>query len=88
MSESFIDDEIPACKGVNGPIKDDIALLKKNYYNRNTDEDPNNVSTTSVNNCETTTSQNNVIRTTETPNNNDRTKDDLAAPTPKNKFPT
>ena len=28
MSESCIDDEIPECECVNGPIKDDIALHK------------------------------------------------------------
>ena len=32
--------------------------------------------------------KNNVIRTTEAPNNNDVLNDDLAAPTPKKKFPT
>ena len=71
---------------VNGPLKTDIALskkkIKKNNYKQNIDEDSNNLSTTSINNCET--SENNVIRTTETPNNND----DLAVPTPKKKFPT
>ena len=29
MTESCIDDDIPVCKGVNGPMKDDIAYLKK-----------------------------------------------------------
>ena len=29
MSESCINDEIPVCKCVNGPIKSDIALHKK-----------------------------------------------------------
>ena len=65
MTESCIDDDIPICKCVNGPMKDDIAYLKKNY-NRNTDEDSNNLSTSPVNNCKTTASQNNFIRTTET----------------------
>ena len=32
---------MPECKFVNGPIKDDIALHKKNSYNQNTDEDSN-----------------------------------------------
>ena len=41
MSESCINDEMPECKFVNGPIKDDIALHKKNSYNQNTDEDSN-----------------------------------------------
>ena len=31
MIESCIEDDIPVCKCVNGPIKDDTALLKKNY---------------------------------------------------------
>ena len=42
MSESCINDEIPACKCVNGPIKSDIALCKKietNNYKQNTDDD-------------------------------------------------
>ena len=30
MSESCINDEIPECKCVNGPIKSDIALYKNN----------------------------------------------------------
>ena len=67
ISESCINDEIPECKCVNGPIKDDIALHKKNNYNQNTDEGSNNLSTTSINNCKT--SKKDVIRTTETPNN-------------------
>ena len=29
MTESCIDDDIPVCKCVNGPMKDDIAYLKK-----------------------------------------------------------
>ena len=86
MSESGIDDEILRCRCVNGPIKDDIALLKKNNYNQDTDEDSNNISTTSINNCKTTASQNNVIRTMETPNNKDAINDDLAAPTRTKKF--
>ena len=32
MSEICIDDEIHKCKCVNGPIKSDIALHKKNNY--------------------------------------------------------
>ena len=42
MSESCINDEIPECKCVNGPIKSDIALCKKietNNYKQNTDDD-------------------------------------------------
>ena len=79
ISDSCTNDEIPECKCVNGPIKDDIALHKNNNYNQNTDEDSNNLSTTSINNYKT--SENNVIRTTETPNNK-------AAPTRKEKFQT
>ena len=88
ISESCINDEIPECKCVNGPIKDDIALHKKNYYNQNTDEGSNNLSTTSINNYKI--SGNNAIRTTETPNNNDVIViyDNLAAPTRKEKFRT
>ena len=78
MSESCINDEIPECKCLNGPIKSDNALHKKNDCNQNTDEDSNNLSTTSVNNCKT--SENNVIRTNETSNNNDVIKDKLATP--------
>ena len=37
MSESCIDNEIPVCKCVNGPIKDDIDLYKRNSYNQNKD---------------------------------------------------
>ena len=29
MTESCIADDIPICKCVNGPMKDDIAYLKK-----------------------------------------------------------
>ena len=86
ISESCINDEIPECKCVNGPIKDDIALHKKNYYNQNTDEGSNNLSTTSINNCKT--SEKHVTRTTKTPNNNDVINDNLAAPTRKEKFRT
>ena len=57
--------------------------IKTNNYRQNTDEDSNNLSVTSINNCET--SENNVLRTTETPNN-DVLNDDLAAPTPKTIF--
>ena len=60
--------------------------IKTINYKQNTDEGSNNLSVTSINNCETY--ENNVIRTTETPNNNDVLNDDLAAPTLKNKFPT
>ena len=84
MSESCINDEIPECKCLNGPIKSDNALHKKNDCNQNTDEDSNNLSTTSINNCKT--SENNVIRTTETPNNNDVINYNFAAPTWKEKF--
>lgn len=66
MTESCIDDDIPVCKCVNGGMKDDIAYLKKKNYNRNTNEDSNNLSTSLVNNCKTTAYQNNFIRTTET----------------------
>ena len=59
--------------------------IKTNNYRKNTDEDSNNLSVTLINNCET--SENNFLRTTETPNN-DVLNDDLAAPTPKKKFPT
>ena len=86
ISETCINDEIPECKCVNSPIKDDIALHKKNNYNQNTDEGSNNLSTTSINNYKI--SGNNAIRTTETPNNNDVIYDNLAAPTPKEKFRT
>ena len=79
ISDSCTNDEIPECKCVNGPIKDDIALHKNNNYNQNIDEDSNNLSTFSINNCKT--SENNVIRTTETPNNK-------TAPTRKEKFQT
>ena len=60
--------------------------IKTKNYRQNTDEDSNNLSVTSINNCET--SQNNVIRATETLNNTDVLNDDLTAPTPKKKFPT
>ena len=56
MSETCINDEIPACKCINGPIKSDIALCKKietNNYKQNTDDDKNNLLATSINNCET-----------------------------------
>ena len=66
MSESCINDKIPECECVNGTIKSDIALHKKNNHKQNTDEDSHNLSTTSISNCET--SENNVIRITETPN--------------------
>ena len=33
MCESCINDEIPGCKCVNGPIKDNIALHKKIIIN-------------------------------------------------------
>ena len=69
ISESCINDEIPECKCVNGPIEDGIALHKKINYNQNTDEGSNNLLTTSINNYKT--SENNTIRATETPNNND-----------------
>ena len=59
--------------------------IKKNYYNQNTVEDSNNLSTSSINNCKT--SVNNVIITTEAPNNNDVINDDLSKPTQKKKFP-
>ena len=71
---------------MNGPIKDEIAVHKKNSYNQNTDEDSNNLSTASINNCKT--SKNDAIRTTETPNNNDVINDNLAAPTREEKFRT
>ena len=38
IHKSCINDEIPECKYVNDPVKDDIALHKKNNYNQNTDE--------------------------------------------------
>ena len=60
MSESCIDDEIPECKCVNGPIKSYITLHKKNNCNQTTDENSNNLSTTLINNCET--SENNVLQ--------------------------
>ena len=63
-----------------------FLFIKKNNYNQTTDEDSDNLSTTSINNCKT--SENNVIRTTETPNNNDVINDDLAASTPNETFPT
>ena len=85
IPESCINDEIPEYKCVND-VKDDIALHKKNNYNQNTDEGSNNLSTTSINNYKI--SGNNAIRTTETPNNNDVIYDNLAAPTPKEKFRT
>ena len=86
ISENCINDEIPECKCVNGPIKYDIALHKKNNYNQNTDEGSNNLSTTSINNYKT--SENNANRTTEASNNNDVINDNLAAPTLKEKFRT
>ena len=61
-------------------------MHKNNNYNQNTDEESNNLSTTSIKNCKT--SENNVIRTTETPNNNDVINDNLASPTRKEKFRT
>ena len=79
MAESYIDNKIPVCKCVNGPIKDDIVLNKKYNSNRNKYKDSNNLSTNSINNWKTTTSQNNVI--------SDVINDDLAAPKWKNKFP-
>ena len=79
ISDNCTNDEIPECKCVNSPIKDDIALYKNNNYNQNTDEDSNNLSSTSINNYKT--SENNVVRTTETPNNK-------TAPTRKKKFQT
>ena len=53
-----------------------MLYTKKNNNNQNADEDSCNLSTTSINNCET--SENNVIRTTETPDNNAVKNDDLA----------
>ena len=47
-SDSCTDDEIPEWKRVNGTIKDDIALHKNNDYNQSTDEDSNNLLTTSI----------------------------------------
>ena len=47
-NESCVNDKIPEFKCVNGPIKSDIALHKKNNYNQNTDEDSNNLSGTSI----------------------------------------
>ena len=70
----------------NGPIKDDLLFVKKNSYNQNTDEDSNNLSTTSINKWKT--SENDVIRITETPNNNDVISDNLVATTWKSKFRT
>ena len=61
-------------------------LYINNNYNQITDEDWNNLSTTSINNYKT--SENNVIRTTETPNNSDVINEDLAASTRKEKVPT
>ena len=84
ISESCINDEIPECKCVNGPIEDDIALHKKINYDKNRDECSNNLST--INNYKT--SENNTIRTTETPDNSDVINDSLAAPTRKEKFRT
>ena len=88
MSESCIDDEIPECPCVNGPIKVILLYIKKvkpNNYKQNTEVDSNNLSATSINNCETSE---NVIRTTETTNINDVLNDNLAAPTSKKKFPS
>ena len=85
-SEGCINDEIAVCKCVNGPIKDDTAVHNKNSYNKYTDEDLNNLSTTSTSKCKT--SENNVFRTTETPNNNDVINDNLAVPNRKEKFRT
>ena len=79
ISDSCTNDEIPECKYINSPIKDAIALHKNNNYNQNTEEDSNNLSTTSINNYKT--SENNVIKTTETPNNK-------TAPTQKEEFQT
>ena len=79
ISDKCTNDEIPECKCVNGPLKDDIALRKNINYNQNTDEDSNNVSTYSINNCKTF--ENNVVRTTETLNNK-------TAPTRKKEFQT
>ena len=86
MSESCINYETLKCKCLNGAIKSEIALHKTNNYNQNTNEDSNNLSTISINNCETL--ENNVIRATGTLNSNDIINDDLAAPTQKTKFPT
>ena len=83
-SESCINDEIAVRKCVSGPIKDDTAVHKKNSYNQYTDEDLNNLSTTSISKCKT--SENNAFRTTETPNNNDVINDNLAAPARKRNF--
>ena len=86
MSESCSNYETLKCKCLNGAIKSEIALHKTNNYNQKTNEDSNNLSTISINNCETP--ENNVIRATGTLNNNDIINDDLAAPTQKTKFPT
>ena len=89
MSESCIYDEIPECPCVNGPIKVILLYIKKikpNNYKQNTEGDSNNLSATSINNCET--SENNVIKTTETTNINNVLSNNLAAPTSKKKFPT
>ena len=63
-----------------------LLYRKKKKCNQSTNEESNNLSTTSIDNCET--SENNVIRTIETPNNNDVINNDLAAPTRKKEFPT
>ena len=53
MSESCINDEMPECKFVNGPIKDDIALHKKIVITKTQMKTQTNLSTTSINNCKT-----------------------------------
>ena len=63
-----------------------ILLYRKKNCNQSTNEESNNLSTTSIDNCET--SENNVIRAIETPNNNDVINNDLVAPTRKKEFPT
>ena len=85
ISETCINDEIPECKCVNSPIKDDIALHKKIITTKTQMKAQTNLSTTSINNCKTSE---NVIRTIETPNDNDVINDNLAVPTLKEKFQT
>ena len=63
-----------------------LLYIKKNNYKQNTDKGSNNLSTTSISNCEW--SENNIIRITETPNNNEVINDNLAASTRKEKFRT
>ena len=67
-------------------VEQKVILLYIKNYNQNSDEDSNNLSTTSINNCKSATCQSNVIRTTGTPDSNGIKNDGLAALTREKKF--